>query len=338
MSKIIWVMIGINTAAWVYFIAAYFVINSGKNVDSMERGWTFILALLGLVIILLAAVPLHLNPTGGSLVFSGIMAALPLAIALGIFISKQWPAKKQLTYARTYYEDKKQLAIAAAIENNDTVLLKRLIKGADLNIQGIRVWNWPGLNYIQFAVRIRSNPVNFPFDEAANDAAIRILLQNGCDATPALPEAVKYLSPAMVGRLIAAGADLRKAGFAGTNSLLFNSLGSSKQENDMLILLVKSGADANVKDDYGKTLLMAVALSAGTSPQWNDAWRLVYYLLAEAKADYAYIAADGRSFPGIISNIREEVAARKIATSPDFDKVVAWLKQRNEGRKDTRQD
>ena len=329
MIKLIWVLIGINTAAWLYFIGAYFVMNSGKNVDRMESSWTMALAGLGLLIILLAAVPLRLSQSTASLVFSGLFAALPLTIFLGIFISKKWPSSKsKATFAETYYKDKKQVAIATAIEKNDTLLLKELIKGSDLNIQGIRVWDWPGLNYLQFAIRLRSNPVNFPFQDAANNAAIHILLQNGCAATPALAEATKYLSPKMVAELIAAGADPNTTGFAGPDPLLFETIGTSKQENDIAILLVKSGANVNVKNDYGNTPLMATALSAGTSVIWKDAWRLVYYLLQEAHADYAYMAPDGRSFPGIVKNIRAEAVAKQITMSPEFDKVVAWLKQR----------
>jgi hypothetical protein len=319
MVKIIWLLIGINTIGWLYFIGAYFVMNSGKNVDRMESSWTMFLAILGLVIILLAAVPLRLS----------LFAALPLTIVLGIFISKRWPpGKSKNSFAKTYYKDKKQLAIATAIENNDTLLLKELVKGSDLNIQGIRVWDWPGLNYLQFAIRLRSNPANFPFKDAANNAAIHILLQNGCAATPALAEATKYLSPKMVAALIAAGADPNTAGYSSPNPLLFGTIGTSKQENDIAILLVKSGAHVNAKNDYGNTPLMATALSAGTSIIWEDAWRLVYYLLEEAHADYAYMAPDGRSFPRIIKNIRVEAEAKQITMPPAFDKVVAWLKER----------
>lgn len=329
MIKLIWLLIGINTTAWLYFIGAYLVMNSGKHVDSVEKSWTMFLAILGLLIILLAAVPLGISQSTGSLIFSGLFAALPLTIGLCVFIAKQWPTSKgKSSFARTYYKDKDQLAIATAIETNDTVLLKELVKGKDLNIQGIRVWDWPGLNYLQFAIRLRSNPVNFPFDEAANNVAIHILLQNGCAATPALAEATKYLAPHMVAELMAAGADPNTAGFGKSDPLLFGTIGTSKQENDMAILLVKGGAHVNVKNDYGVTPIMAAALSAGTSIVWKDVWRLVYYFLEEGKADYAYTAPDGRSFPGIIKNIRVEAAAKQITMPPAFDKVVAWLKER----------
>jgi len=329
MIKLIWILIGLNTAAWLYFIGAYFVINSGKNVDRMESSWTMVLAGLGLLIILLAAVPLRLSQSTGTLIFSGLFAALPLVIGSSIFLSKQWPSfKRKTTFAQTYYKDKKQVAIAEAIENNDTLLLEQLVKGTDLNIQGIRVWDWPGLNYLQFAIRLRSNPVNFPFNEIANNTAIHILLKNGCAPTPALAEATKYLSLKMVAELIAAGADPNTTGFGRPDPLLFETIGTSKQENDMAILLVKSGANVNAKNDYAITPLMSAALSAGTSPTWNDTWRLVYYLLQDAQADYTYTAPDGRSFAGIIRNIRAEAATKQITMHPAFDKVVAWLKQR----------
>ncbi|MEO7046116.1 MAG: hypothetical protein ABI091_12475, partial [Ferruginibacter sp.] len=59
MIKVIWGLIGLNTLALIVFIAAYFVINSGKNVSYEEKGWTIILSGIGLLVILLAALPLR---------------------------------------------------------------------------------------------------------------------------------------------------------------------------------------------------------------------------------------------------------------------------------------
>ena len=87
--KIIWGLIGINMIGLFVFIAAYFILNSGKNVDSMESGWTFILAALGLLVILLAALPLRYSHSTFGLIFSGFFAAMPLAIAAGIFINNR---------------------------------------------------------------------------------------------------------------------------------------------------------------------------------------------------------------------------------------------------------
>ena len=109
MIKFIWILIGINTIALLVFIGAYFVLTQGKRVDTMERGWTIILAGLGLIVILLAAVPLRVSQSSFSVFVAGFFAALPLVIALGVLLSKKLPSfKKKRTMAETYYKDKTQ--------------------------------------------------------------------------------------------------------------------------------------------------------------------------------------------------------------------------------------
>ncbi len=326
--KIIWALIGINTLALLGFIGAYFVLNNGKNVDSMEKGWTIIFAGLGLLVILLAAVPLRFSQSGIAVVFAGFFAALPSVIVLGIVLSNILPSfKKKETFAATYYKDKTQRSIAAAIEQNDTARLKELIKGQDLNIQGTRVWDWDGLNYLQFAIRLRSNPISFPFNEQANTAAIRILIENGSATTPALVEAVSYLPIKTLSLLLDAGADPNIKSYYNGESLLFGTIETSKQQNDKAILLVHKGADVNIKSSNDFTPVMYAANNAQTSENWNDVWRIVYFLLTEAHADYTYIAKDGNSLQTIIHKIREDAVANKIIMPPEFLSVVAWLKQ-----------
>ncbi len=326
--KIIWVLIGINTLALLGFISAYFVMNKGKNVDSMERAYIMIFAGIGLLVILLAAVPLRFSKSGFTVVFSGFFAALPSVIALGFVFSEKPPSlKNKETFAVTYYKDKIQRSIATAIEQNDTSTLKELIKGQDLNIQGIRVWDQNGLNYLQFAIRLRSNPISFPFDEEANTAAIRILIENGSATTPALVEAVNYLPAKTLSLLLDAGADPNIKSYTNNEPLLCGTMGTSKEQNDKAILLVHKGADVNVKSSNGFTPVMYAANNARTSENWNDAWGVVHFLLAEAHADYTYTTKDGNSLQNIIRKIREDAAANKITMVPDFMSVVAWLKQ-----------
>ena len=326
--KIIWALTGVNTFAWLVFIGSYFVLTSGRNVDSMEKGWTIIIAGLGLLVILLAVVPLRFSRSGFAVAFAGFFAALPSMIALGIVLSNKISSLKgKETFAATYYKDKTQRSIAAAIEQNDTTRLKELIKGQDLNIQGVRVWDWDGLNYLQFAIRLRSNPISFPFDEQANTAAIRILIRNGSATTPALVEGVRLLPPETLSLLLDAGADPDTKSYYDGEPLLFGTLGPSREQNDKAILLVRKGADVNKKNSGDFTPVMYAAYRAQTSESWNDVWRLVYFLLAEAHADSTYTAKDGNSLQHIIRTIRQDAAANKIVMPPDFLSVVEWLKQ-----------
>lgn len=328
MIKVIWGLIGLNTLALIIFIGAYFVLTSGKKVSYEEKGWTTILSIVCIILILLAAIPLRFSHSTLSLIFSGFFALLPLAIAVGIWIHKKLPSfKKKETYATTYYKDKTQRKIAAAIENNDTVQLKELIAGQDLNIQGTRVWDWDGLNYLQFAIRLRSNTTFFPINDEANKAAIHILIENGCATTRALAEAVKYLPPEEVALLLDAGADPNTSGFVNPNPLLFELISTNNKDNDMAILLLQKGADVNVKYDNGFTPVMYAAFSAGTSPYWTDAWRLVLYMLEDAKCDYHYTTKNGMNLQEVIIKIRSDAAEKNIVMPPGFEAVVDWLTQ-----------
>lgn len=328
MIKVLWILIAINLTALLFFIGGYFVINNGKNVSYEEKGWTMILAGVGLLVILLAAIPLRFSHSTGTMIFSGLFAALPLVIALGIFLSNKLPSfKKQKTFAETYYKDKTQKSIASAIEKNDTALLKELIKGKPLNIQGIRVWDVDGLNYLQFAIRLRSNPISFPFNEDANIAAIKILIANGSPTTPALAEACQYLPAEKLSLLLDAGANPNCPGFVNLNPLLFELVGTDKKQNDIAILLIQNGADVNAIKDKRWTPVMFAAERADTSKEENDAWRLVRYLLEKVNADITFTGLDGKNFTGIIRNIRDKAEANSMIMPPDFIAVVAWLEK-----------
>jgi len=95
MVKIIWTLIAINTLALFVFIAAYFVLNAGKHVDYQEKGWTMVLAGTGLLIILLAAIPIRFSKSTAALVFSFFFACLPLFIVLYVLLTNQLSAWKQ---------------------------------------------------------------------------------------------------------------------------------------------------------------------------------------------------------------------------------------------------
>jgi hypothetical protein len=296
----------------------------------MEKGWMAILGGLGLLVILLAAIPLRWSQSTLSLSVATFFAVLPLVITLCVVVSKHWPSSKKVeTMATLYYRNKTQQKIAAAIEQSDTALLRTLIKGQKLDVKGNSLWNQEGLNYLQFAIRLRSGSDFFPLNDSANLAAIRLLVEQGSPTTPALAEAIKTLSPEMIVLLLDAGADPNTHGYVDNDPLLFEVMGISKQKNDMAILLLQRGADVNAKalNNYGMTPVMSAANNARTSAKWNDAWRMVRYLLEEAHGDYAYATKDGFTLQGIIRKIRTDAAAEKVTMPPDFMAVVKWLKE-----------
>lgn len=298
----------------------------------MEKGWTIIMFSFAVLVILLGLLPMRLSHSSFSIFVSLFFAALPSAVVLGIFINDHFPSfKKEQTMAEVYYKDKTQRSIASAIEKNDTVALKELIKGQDLNIQGNKVWDWPGLNYLQFAIRLRNNN-NIMLNEKANLAAISLLINEGSATTPALSEGISSLPPQTFALLLDNGADLKTRDDAYGEPLLFKAIGTDKNQNDNAILLIQKGADVNAKNSDSLTLIMFTAQNAGTSPEWNDAWRIVRFLLEDAHADFTYAKdniSDIKTFGSIIRGISVNAAEGKVTMCPDFLAIVAWLKKHN---------
>lgn len=330
MIKIVWALIGLNTTALLIFITMFFADSQGRNVDSMEKGWTIILVIVGLVVIALPFIPLRISHSTFSIGLACFLAALPLLIVSVKFLSKKLPSfKKEQTLAEIYYSEKPQRLIAAAIEQHDTVLLKEAIKGHDLNIQGNRVWDWPGLNYVQFTIRIWDKE-HAPEKEAVSLAAIELLLQKGCKPTPALSEAAMKQLLEPVRLLLDAGADPNTHGYANNDPVLFESIGTQKVQNDIAILLVQKGADVNAKasNNYDLTPVMYAANNARTSSYWNDSWRLVRFLLEDAHCDFKYITKYGESLQAIIRRIRADAVKEAVIMAPDFDTVVNWLEEK----------
>ena len=326
MIKLIWILTGINVAGLIFFLAFFAMDAADRKVDAIESGWVWVLVIVAVVVILLGVIPPRISQSSFSMFFALFFAVMPSVIAVSVLIVKKIPTnKKTETFATTYYKDKTQWAIATAIEKGDTILLEQLIKGQDLNIQGKRVWDWDGLSYLQFAVRLRSNSYFFPFNEAANNAAIKMLVAHGAKTTPALAEGAKYLSIEMITFLLENGADPNTSGFASADPLIFELIGSEKKFNDVAILLLQHGGGKDAKNKDFFTPVMYAAYNADSKPAWIDCWRLVRYLLEDAHADYHYATADGKNLTEIIRTIKADAATEKIAMPADFDAVVKWL-------------
>lgn len=337
MIKLIWILTGINVAGLIFFLAFFAMDAADRKVDAIESGWVWVLVIVAVVVILLGVIPPRISQSSFSMFFALFFAAMPSVIAVSVLIVKKIPSnKKTETFATTYYKDKTQWAIATAIEKGDTILLEQLIKGQDLNIQGKRVWDWDGLSYLQFAVRLRSNSYFFPFNEAANNTAIKMLVAHGAKTTPALAEGAKCLSIEMITFLLENGADPNTRGFVSADPLIFELIGSEKKFNDVAILLLQhcGGKDAKNKDFF--TPVMYAAYNADSKPAWIDCWRLVRYLLEDAHADYHYATADGKNLTEIIRTIKTDAAIEKIAMPTDFDLVVKWLHEHQQNDESTR--
>lgn len=329
MVKLIWVLIGMDTLAFLIFLSMSAYYSSGRQVDGIERSFTVAVAGIGVIIILLSAIPLYFFHSKGVVIFSGIIAALPLTFLAWYFISnKLTEIKQNRSYAETYYSDKSQRKIAAAIEQGDTVLLKQLIKGQNLDIKGTKVYDSDGLNYLQFAIRRRGDPSGFPYNEADNDAAIRILIENGSPVNPYMDEAIRCVSPKMLSLLLDAGANPNDHGVYSTMPPLFDAISNNDSaQNEIAILLIQKGADVNAKNNDGFTPVMFAAYNSGTSEFRLSTWPLVRYLLQDAHADIKHTNENGINLNSIIQDIKTEAKEKNIAMPEDFDWVVKWLQE-----------
>ncbi|MEO8962459.1 MAG: hypothetical protein ABI325_11295 [Ginsengibacter sp.] len=90
-----------------------------------------------------------------------------------------------------------------------------------MDIQGTRIGDWDGLNYLQFAVYLRLYANNSPHSKEANFAAIRILIENGSPTTPVLAEACTCLKPDELLLFLNAGANQNNPCYIGCFPLLF---------------------------------------------------------------------------------------------------------------------
>lgn len=182
MIKILWIFVGLHSTALLVFIRALFMLTVGKNFKRMENGWTSILLGLGLLVLLLAVLPLHFGNSTFSQIFGVLFAVLLSHIVLAVLLSRTFSSfKKQKSFAQTFDREETQIAISLAIEKNDSTLFRQVIDIYNLTFQGVMFWEW---NYLQSAVRLLSNPTSFAVNYVANLAFIHILLKNGCDATP----------------------------------------------------------------------------------------------------------------------------------------------------------
>jgi hypothetical protein len=328
--KIIWTLICINAVALLFVFGMFAAGTSGRQVDYMEKGWMTILFILAAIVILLAAVPLWISHSNKSVLIAAFFAVLPMAIAATIFLRQKFPvSRKEQSLAEFYFSGREPRRIAAAIEHNDSLLVANLLAGEDINKPGNRVWDGNGLTYLEFAIRLNRDNGAIPVQEAANRSIIRTLVENGAVTTPALREAAICLPSEMISLLLQHGADPNTHGFVSSNPLLFEMITTSKQKNDIAILLIQKGADVNALNDYRQSPLMHAAQNAGTSALWSDTWRLVRFMLEDAHANYNYTREDGVNFASIVGNIKKDALDNRIRMPDDFNTIVSWLKQHN---------
>lgn len=323
--KILWTLIGLNTAALVIVAIAFLLSTNGRNVSTMESGWMVILFVVAIIVILLAAAPLHYGRSTFSLIVAGFFALLPLVVYLSVLVSNHLPKFGQAkTMAEFYYKDPAQQRIADAIEKGDTALVKELIKGQDLNIKGTPEKDGDSLSYLEFAIRLLSRR-EATFQEDANEAIIRILIAQGSATTPALSQGIRYLSPDIISVMLKAGGDPNTRSLVSGNPLLFDAIGTEKRRNDIAIQLIQAGALVNSKNAEGYTLLMFAANNARTSALWADSWRVIRYLIEEARADYTYKTPENVSFISIVKWIQQMAIEEKVTMPADFDAIVRMV-------------
>lgn len=326
MLKLIWAFTALNIIALIIFVAAFLLSTPGRKVDTMESGWTLIIALAALIVILLALVPLRFSTSTFTLVVCLFFAVLPAAIAGCIYVSGKLEERKgRESMAEYYFGRSSQLEMAIAIEQNDTGKVRKLLPASSVTQQGKQIGDEPGLNLLQFALRVRGNPMLFPLHDAESHEIICLLIDAGSPLNPALREATTCLSPAMIEVMLDSGADPDYLSNPDQDPLLFRLATTSEQDIEIALLLVKHGADVKAVNHYGQTLLMFAATNAGNSLTWKPVWRLVRYLLENTAIDYLYHRPDGSSFISIMEKINRDAIEAKTVMPEDFLAVSDWI-------------
>jgi hypothetical protein len=300
-AKIVWIMLGVDALV----ILGMLFMNSKSDAAGQAMGQAM-LGGMGLLLLLgIAPLLLTKHPTG--LWISVSCAALPWLLTGLFYLSRLFDSQPQQpqTRAMTHFTDRKQRAIAQAIEDRDTAQLSSLVKGEDLNRAGSG-----GMNYLQFAARL----VNSGEPEANMVEPIRILITAGADPNQGLPDALTYLSPATLGLFFDGGADANAKDFQ-QEPILFRTVRGGRYENARLLL--QKGAHVNALNKAGWTFVMQCAQ--------EELWTAVRFLLEEVGADYTHKASNGESLAGIVRKARQKFAKQSVEVSPDFLAVVEWL-------------
>jgi len=91
--KVIWVLISLNVVVLLASMV-FFLLWNEKVKGVQEKTGLEILAMLGLLLILLSAIPLWLSSSNLILIWSGCLAILPMLICFGLWINNVWPQRR----------------------------------------------------------------------------------------------------------------------------------------------------------------------------------------------------------------------------------------------------
>jgi hypothetical protein len=321
MIKIAWALVCLDILALVSYLIINAFYQTGRPSDAVEKSFSFAVLAIGLIIILISAIPLFISRTSGVAIFSAIVAALPLIFFAWYIISnKTKEVRESRSPAEVHYSGKKERAIATAISNGDTAELKTLINGYDLNKNGDE-------DFLQFAIRSKDDTGGKPFNQKTNEAVIRILVEHGCKVQPEMDDVIRCLSPGMISYLVDKGSDVNQKNEYNSKTPLLNAISlNNPDQNEVVKLLISKGADINFLNKEGFTPVMYAAYISNMYESRFSTWALVRYLVEEIHVDIKHTNENGYNLKRIVEDISKEADTQKVSMPADFNWLVNYLK------------
>jgi hypothetical protein len=302
-NRIFWSIAAIE--ALFFVIAFVYTANErGQNTDG-GKGMALIFQ-IALPFLILGVVSLLYWKTSSPTLHIILLIA---AIIPAVVLAGQWIRgplmDRDIAVGGYLYKDPAMSKFVAAVANLDVSKIRQLAPGIDINM--------PGENGV--------TPLKFAIEKTTNDATpsrldmIRLLLALGAKPDPALPNACAT-SPETARILLDAGANPNYKDAEGDPA--FFSCLSSSSGLEALRLLAQKGADFNMLDGKGESVL----IRAATFSQWN----VMLFFLEQGVKDVA--TPRGKTAASMVAQALVDDKQNSRETSPALAQLAAKLQSK----------
>ncbi|MFA6275822.1 MAG: hypothetical protein WC622_03685 [Pedobacter sp.] len=314
--KMLLMLLAFDLVALVIHVVFFIKGSSFMLNEEMYPKLSFFFVALGIIILSMVILKFGNDK---ALILGCTFSAVPLVFTFALMIAKlDLVVKREESQALHYYHTSTQQDIALAIEYNNVELLSELIakaKEADKLSSDENQYS-----YLQFAIDMNCSNGKL---KNSFEKILRVLLESGIHANDALIADYDCLSPESVVLLLDFGMNPNR-NIRGKDPLIFDMIGKGEKENAIVLLLIRSGADIDVRNSKGQTPIMFAAQVAAAFPEKESNWNLVYKLL-ELRANFTCSAMDGSTLGNIIRAAKVNAARKKQSMPTIFFLVSKWM-------------